>query len=352
MYPADTNNIKLFSNTRRRLLKSIPLLAMAPRFLGAQTDGDSRAAIPVSRLHSFEIRVSDPSASRAFYQDLFGMPVQSRYGERVCLRVGEGPHHMAIRRVRPGESPGITQIGYAVEDFNVDDLLAALQDLGYQRMDPPPPVSASGLENAMRCWVRGHGGADEVYFADERGLIVQLTAADYCGGRGPLGGECGMVEAAPSGMMELVDINHFTVFVGDGAAANAYYQEIFGLSVQTYQGPGSPVTGIGDGRQFVMYAGPPGAADMPANIHHACFSVRDFDVERIRAMLSDYGLEPRGDRETGPMMHYVSLRMPDRGGAEGGTAELYFTDPDGILMQLQDPTYCGGGGVLGEICEA
>jgi hypothetical protein len=51
-------------------------------------------------------------------------------------------------------------------------------------------------------------------------------------------------------------------------------------------------------------------------------------------------------------MHYVTRRMPDRGGAPGGTPELYFTDPDGILLQLQDVSYCGGGGYLGDECLA
>ena len=49
-------------------------------------------------------------------------------------------------------------------------------------------------------------------------------------------------------------------------------------------------------------------------------------------------------------MHYVTLRMENRGGAPGGTPELYFTDPDGILLQLQDVRYCGGAGKLGEVC--
>ena len=35
----------------------------------------------------------------------------------------------------------------------------------------------------------------------------------------------------------------------------------------------------------------------------------------------------------------------------GGTAGLYFTDPDGLLMQLQDRSYCGGSGVLGNTCK-
>jgi hypothetical protein len=115
------------------------------------------------------------------------------------------------------------------------------------------------------------------------------------------------------------------------------------------------VTGIGDGRQFVMYAGGggrggAGAAPTPANIHHGSFNMHDFNEERVLATLTEYGLAARGSGQAGPKMHYVSRRMPERGGAEGGTPELYFTDPDGILLQLQDLSYCGGGGYLGNEC--
>jgi hypothetical protein len=40
----------------------------------------------------------------------------------------------------------------------------------------------------------------------------------------------------------------------------------------------------------------------------------------------------------------------DAGGAKGGTPELYFTDPDGITIQIQETKYCGGVGYLGEVC--
>ena len=33
-----------------------------------------------------------------------------------------------------------------------------------------------------------------------------------------------------------------------------------------------------------------------------------------------------------------------------GTPELYFTDPDNIPIQIQDVSYCGGSGRLGQIC--
>ena len=122
--------------------------------------------------------------------------------------------------------------------------------------------------------------------------------------------------------------------------------------MQAYQGPGSAVNGIGEGAQFMMFAGPfPGGENAPANLHHASFNLTgDFSEEGVLQKLTDYGLTARGEAPVGPLMHYVSRRMPERGGAEGGTPEIYFTDPDGLLMQLQDPSYCGGGGYLGSEC--
>jgi len=328
------------------------LAALLPGLWLAQRGFAQAAGIRLLRLNTFEIRVTDPAASLAFYQGLFGMPVQARQGDRICLRVGDGPQFMAMRALSDGEAPGITQIGYAVEDFDPARALRALERLGFERIDAPP-ITEPGLTHAMQTWTRRRGDTDELYFADARGLIVQLSSPSYCGGQGAAGDRCGQPEAVSAGPIRLSDLNHFTVFVSDGAEANRFYQESFGLTVQAYQGAQSPVTGIGDGRQFVMYAGGGGRgsnAPTPANIHHGSFNMHDFDVERVRAALSDYGLSASEGSATGPLQHYVSLRMPARGGAEGGTPELYFTDPDGILLQLQDLSYCGGGGYLGNEC--
>ena len=204
----------------------------------------------------------------------------------------------------------------------------------------PPPETDAGSAHRMETWIRQRGDTEELYFADEAGLIVQLSHADYCGGSGRNGDRCDRPDPAPEGRIRLDDLNHFTVFGADGAAANRYYQETFGLTVQAYQGPQSPVTGIGDGRQFVMYAGGGGRGGgaAGATIHHGSFNMRDFDVERVRATLTDYGLTARDDgAQAGPQVHYVSLRMPNRGGAEGGTPELYFTDPDGNVVAVSRP---------------
>lgn len=347
--------------TRRALIAAVPaaaVLGSLPRAALAQ----GAPLIRLQKINCFEVRSSDVERTVALYQDLFGMPVQSRHGGRVCLRIGEGPAFMAVRPLEAGETPAFTHIGYSVEGFDVTTQQAALNTLGYETIDAPA-LSAPGIENPMKTWVRMRGDTPELYFSDARGLIVQLSGAEYCGGTGPLGADCAAPEAADAGLFALHEINHFTVFCSDGAGANKYYQDTFGLKVQAYQGPNGqgpngPVTGIGDGFQFVMYAGgggpgaPAGGAPTPANIDHGCMNMHGFDVDDIIAKLEAKGFtkRPDGQRRAGPMQHYISLRMPDRGGAEGGTPELYFTDHDAIPMQLQDTTYCGGGGYLGNEC--
>jgi len=83
-------------------------------------------------------------------------------------------------------------------------------------------------------------------------------------------------------------------------------------------------------------------------------NMADFNVERIQKALESFGIKPReGTGPAGPMQHYISLRLANRGGfKDGGTPELYFTDPDGLLQQLQDVSYCGGDGYLGNECPA
>jgi catechol 2,3-dioxygenase-like lactoylglutathione lyase family enzyme len=329
--------------SRRRLATSLAALVLAP-YASAQT-----RTLRLRKLNCFELCVRDVPASVAFYQRVFGMPVQARDGDRVSLRIGAGPQHLRLRAARTGEAPAITQLGYSVEDFDVVRALATLRRRGFAEVEPPAR-NATGSELALHTWVSVRGETAELFFADERDLVVQLSDTDYCGGGGPAGDVCRIEDAPAPAALAIEEINHLTVFVADGTAANDFYRDLFGLAIQAHQGPQTPVLGIGDGYQFVMYASPGGATNAATSIHHGCLSLRDFEVERVLAALTEQGLTARGDRPLGPLMHYVTRRMPDRGGAAGGTPELYFTDPDGILLQLQDVGYCGGGGYLGDEC--
>ena len=110
-----------------------------------------------------------------------------------------------------------------------------------------------------------------------------------------------------------------------------------------------PVLRVGERREFLALPQVPAAA---GRIHHASFNVLDFDVDNLFSILEGHGLEVLGESSSasGPLQTYVTMRGPERGGAPEGTPELYFTDPDGILLQLQDMRYCGGAGYFGEQC--
>jgi len=341
---------KPINKTRRTLLKAFPAMAFAPSLL-AQSNP---APVAVRKLHSFDLRVSDVARSVAFYQDLFGAPVQARQGDTVCLRIGSGPHYFSISPLRAGQQPGFNHIGLSVANFATDSVQMQLAAFGISPMSAPT-ANQSALDHAMHSWTVMRDNTRELYFADIEGVVYHLTSEQYCGGSGETGAQCERIEpAAARGMFKLVDLSHFTNFMANNSRANAFYTSVFGKQYQAYQGPTSPIIGVGDGVQFLMYVGgsEEGAPTQPGRIDHVSFSMEDFSVDGILTKLTDYGLTGRENGNGAPpLAHWVSMRMPNRGGIEGGTPEVYFSDPDGIHIQLQDPSYCGGGGYLGNECE-
>jgi len=289
--------------------------------------------------------------------------VQARQGETVVLRMGDGPYFYSLTPTAAGESPGITHVGLSARDYNLQRVESALSAQGVTP-GPAPTQAVPNVSVAGSSWhrVRGSdaggaaGGTHELFFADRDGIYYQLNAQSYCGGSGFNGDSCGQLEESPSpGLIQLLELSHFTNFVHNREASNQFHRQLFGLDFQAYQGPNAPVIGIGDGLQFLMYVGGsnPGLPAQPGRIDHVCMGMDDFDVDRVLALLTEYGLSARQDpADTQPLMHWISMRMPNRGGAEGGTPELYFSDPDGIRIQLQDPAYCGGTGYLGDDCSA
>jgi catechol 2,3-dioxygenase-like lactoylglutathione lyase family enzyme len=353
--------------TRRDWLLSLPALAVTRRVL-AQASGPS---LRVRALNHMTLSVSDPKRSIEFYQGLFGLPIQARQGPTTLLRIGPGPQFLAISPAGEGRSAAINHFCLTVENFDVDRVAKILGDHGVTRVDSTARGAASGaLASAMQLRVRMRGpelggakeGTPELYFGDPDGIVVQLQDASYCGGAGVLGNVCGTPEPSPKkGVLAVRDLSHFTIFASDSQRSNKFYQDVFGFPVQAHQGPPSPILGVGPSHiQFLMLAGGGGAArggaaaapPRPARIDHVCLNMQGFKPDDVLKALESYGITPRGDTPgpAAPLKSYVSMRMENRGGAPGGTPELYFTDPDGLLIQLQDVSYCGGGGYLGNEC--
>lgn len=352
---------RVFKNrwiSRRTFLNSLGALAVAgyggssnisssiSKFASAAEA--SVAPIPIQAINHMTLSVSDPAASLAWYQGLFGMPIAARQAGTVVLQVGDGPQFIAIGGA-PGDNPRITHYCLAVDNFDDERIVRILAENG---------VAATGQSGAMQSRVRMRGedfggapsGTPELYFGDPDGIVVQLQDTSYCGGAGLLGEDClATPEPTPTeGLLTVREYNHFTLFVEDQQRAVQFYQNLFGLPIDTYQG-GMPILRVGSGREFLALAQVPPLA---GRIHHASLNVDDFDVDRIFSLLEGYGLTVLGEAggANGPLQTYVTMRGADRGGAPEGTAELYFTDPDGILLQLQDASYCGGNGYLGDEC--
>lgn len=339
--------------SRRRFLESAAALTLTA--CSGEGNGTGLAAaqhsgppLPAQSINHMTLSVSDPAASLDWYQGLFGMPIAARQGNTIVLQVGDGPQFMAIGGT-PSDSPRISHLCLAVENFDDQHIVQILAEHGVAPAEQPGPMQS-------RVRMRGPefggapGGTPELYFGDPDGIVVQLQDTSYCGGAGLLGETClAMPEPAPSaGLLALTEFNHFTLFVSDQPRSMALYQALFGMEVDTYQGA-LPVMRVGSGKQFLaMPAVPP----LAGRIHHASMAVRNFDVDRIFALLEGYGLTVIGEASSasGPLQAYVTLRGSDRGGAPEGTPELYFTDPDGILIQLQDLSYCGGNRYLGDEC--
>ena len=302
---------------------------MVPRLM-AQS---AAAPFKVNGLSQMTLTVSDVKRSLAFYQGLFGMPIQARQGSTLFLRIGAGPRFLALKQAGAGERPSISALGMGVEDFSVDSVVRVLAARGLTRLPSNP---------------------SEVFVADPGGVALQLHDVSYCGGGGPAGNDCTAVEPSPSkGLIAVRDMSHFTIFGGDPQRTIAFYQDLFGAPIQAYQGA-TPAYGFGPGVHFLMFAGGGpgrgGAQPAAGRIDHACMSMNGFDPAALTKALVGYGLKEQANASREPLMTYISLRMPNRGGAEGGTPELYLTDPDGLAIQLQDVTYCGGGGFLGDVC--
>jgi catechol 2,3-dioxygenase-like lactoylglutathione lyase family enzyme len=318
--------------TRRSALLALSATILSPSAMAQQRE-------PVIRIQGFNnvrIAVSDLERSTAFYARLFGPALRQR--DAVVFRIGDGPDFLALTVVRGGAKPDYLSYGLSVLDFDAERMMRSLADLGVR--------SAQILRR---------GDTPELFLPDANGIKIQLqdTAYGYSsGGKGYIS------PPAPTPPFQLKSINHVTLTVANGAREMEFYRTVFGLPMHHTQG-NIVGFGIGDGRDgaHIAFNGTANNPNVPSGINHACFTIENFDAERVMAVLIDQGLEPI---EYGipalikPLTCRVRWRqrVNNGGGPTSplGTPELYFNDPDNISIQIQDVSYCGGSGRLGQIC--
>ena len=122
--------------------------------------------------------------------------------------------------------------------------------------------------------------------------------------------------------------NHASLIVSDLDRSVAFYQRAFGLPVKSTQQGGVNLA-VGDAFLGIYQGG----ANAVPHINHFCFGLRDFDPARTVAALESQGLT-------------AESRERD------GVTQVYCADPDNLRIQLQDVSFCGGVGPLGNECRA
>ena len=128
--------------------------------------------------------------------------------------------------------------------------------------------------------------------------------------------------------LKAATLNHASLIVSDLDRSVAFYQRTFGLAVKSTQQGGVNLA-VGDA--FLgIYQG--GANAMP-HINHICFGIRSFDPAATVAALEAQGL-------------------PAESRPRDGVTQVYTADPDNLRVQLQDVSFCGGVGPLGNECRA
>jgi catechol 2,3-dioxygenase-like lactoylglutathione lyase family enzyme len=337
--------------TRRELLVAIPAVAAS----GFRTFAQG-APFVTRAMNHVTLTVTDPKRSLEFYQRVFGLPVVANQGPIPILRVGSGPQFIALSG-GPKATPRIDHVCLTIENFNADRAMKQLEAAGVLPAAPGRGGAPGGLGGGplrARIRIRGESaggakeGTPELYFDDPDGITTQLQAVNYCGGSGVFGEICSAPAAgrgATTPPIVTLEMNHVTLMVSDIAKSRAFYQKVFGLPVVARQAA-TEILRVGKGPAFIALGA---AGTATPRIDHVCLTVENFDVDRIMSTLASLGIK-RADGPAGPLTSRVRMRGAEFGGAKEGTPELYFTDPDGISIQLQDATYCGGSGVRGNVC--
>jgi catechol 2,3-dioxygenase-like lactoylglutathione lyase family enzyme len=320
--------------TRRSALLALFSTVVSPDLMAQQTG----PVIQTRRLNNVMIAVSNLERSTSFYESLFGPPV--RQDDAIVFRVGDGPHFFGLRAVRNGAKPDFLSYGITVADFEAERVMRTLADLGI-----------GGAQITRR------GDTPELFLPDPNGIKIQLQHTTYGYGSGAKGD---IFPTAPTAVaksaFQLKSINHVTLTIANGAREKEFYQTVFGLPIRAMQGDGVTLA-IGEGTDGIVFNTAANNANTISGINHACFTIENFDAEQVMAILIDNGLEPI---ENGipalikPLTCRVRWRQQANNGGGPtsplGTPELYFTDPDNIRFQIQDVSYCGGSGRLGQIC--
>ncbi|RXU00340.1 hypothetical protein B1F73_09955 [Pseudomonas syringae] len=240
------------------------------------------------------------------------------------LRLGRGSAvaYIALAQMTPEELKAQASIRphfcFGIRDFSVDKIFAALSKM---------PAKAESV-------LREGKTINGVNFTDPDGFPMQFNPDTACGGNGFLGETCDMdatVKRQPDwpAPVELSTFNHVRMVVKDIDSAIAWYTKLTDMKPHVFDldyGGKRTILRIGSGPEFVLLEQGPSPRTFKPLLG---VGMDDFNacevVDRLKA-------------------HKVPVRVEK---PNGQTPEIFVEGPNGMEFQVQDVSYCGGFGPLG-----
>lgn len=117
-------------------------------------------------------------------------------------------------------------------------------------------------------------------------------------------------------------MNHVSLSVTDVNRSADFYNRVLGMEIISRPANGGLNMGLGDESFLGLYNLP-----NPGGMHHMCIGVDDYDADELAEKLLAHDIQANVNR--------------DAANRTSGGDQLYFTDPDGILVQLAQHGYLG-----------
>src|SRR5262249_24536954 len=142
----------------------------------------------------------------------------------------------------------------------------------------------------------------------------------------------------------LKGLNYFTLSVSDMKRSIEFYQGLFGMPIQARQGQ-NVLLRIGNGPQFLLLI--PAGSNPPSIVPRLGLKVESFNADRIVTALEQHGITRAAAGDPGLTGGAMKVRV-NRGAGDNPT-EVFLGDPDDFVLQIQDVSYAGGSGAMGNV---
>jgi len=117
-------------------------------------------------------------------------------------------------------------------------------------------------------------------------------------------------------------MNHVSLSVNDVSRSADFYNRVLGMAIISRPANGGLNMGLGTESFLGLYNLP-----NPGSMHHMCIGVDDYNPDALAEKLLDHDIDANVNR--------------DAANRTSGGDQLYFNDPDGILVQLAQHGYLG-----------